>query len=65
MLVDDWLHRKMLNTLGTAGDGNIGWSGRPLLAPKPKAADPLPGPSRTTSGSGSVLPIVCPAIWSR
>ncbi|DBA66636.1 TPA: Leucine-rich repeat-containing protein 9 [Trebouxia sp. C0005] len=47
------------------GDGNIGWSGRPLLAPKPKAADPLPGPSRTTSGSGSGVPIVRPAIWSR
>ncbi|DBA94023.1 TPA: Leucine-rich repeat-containing protein 9 [Trebouxia sp. C0004] len=45
------------------GDGNIGWSGRPLLAPKPKAADPLSGPSRTSSGS--VLPIVRPAIWSR
>ena len=51
------------NTLDTSGDGNIGWSGRPLLAPKPKAADPLPGPPRTSSGS--VLPIVRPAIWSR
>ncbi|KAL3155218.1 Leucine-rich repeat-containing protein 9 [Trebouxia sp. C0010 RCD-2024] len=52
-------------------DNHIGWSGRPLLAPKPKKPDPPASPTRTSSGplSGSSrdsgIPNIRPVVWTR
>lgn len=53
------------------GDSNIGWSGRPLLAPRPKKPDPPASPTRTSSGhlSGKSIdigvPNLRPVVWTR
>ena len=61
----------ILDAVCGSGDSNIGWSGRPLLASRPKKPEPPASPTRTSSGplSGksteSGTPNIRPVVWTR